>query len=152
MDHNYFLTNNILVKKQFNIDKVDNILEFLIILYQRLDISIIKWKNFLEYFTVEIAKNTKKNKKQGFQNVEDFLIQFYSNMDTVKEKINNNEKVILVSTQIIEAGVDLDFEKVFSKKVFSKKFFQKKFSKIRIYKFTMFIYNTYILQMYKMCI
>ena len=87
-----------------NIDKVDNILEFLIILYQRLDISIIKWKNFLEYFTVEIAKNTKKNKKQGFQNVEDFLIQFYSNMDTVKEKINNNENKV-VTDWLLNGGL-----------------------------------------------
>lgn len=31
----------------------------------------------------------------------------------IKEKINKNEKVILISTQIIEAGVDLDFDIVY---------------------------------------
>jgi len=73
-----------------NLDKLDTVIDFLVIIYQRLDISIIQWKNFLEYFIVEITKNTKKNKK-GFQNMEDFLIQFYSSMDTLREKINANE-------------------------------------------------------------
>jgi CRISPR-associated endonuclease/helicase Cas3 len=30
-------------------------------------------------------------------------------IDTIKKKLNNNERVVLVSTQLIEAGVDIDF-------------------------------------------
>ncbi len=39
-------------------------------------------------------------------------LQRKARIRNMKHKINNGEKIIVVSTQVIEAGVDLDFEKV----------------------------------------
>jgi hypothetical protein len=69
------------------------IIEYLELLYSRIDITLFVWKQLLENILLE---SVKKNKKMKFENIETFLFQFIIHKDIIKEKLENNETKIIV--------------------------------------------------------
>jgi len=83
----YFLENYL--KKQDNIF----IVEYLELLYSRLEMDICIWKQLLKNLLLEFSK---KNKKNGFKNIEDFLLNVNYEKDRIQEKIEANDTKVIV--------------------------------------------------------
>lgn len=94
--------------------------------YQPLSVDSISDKIIEQNNSVLIVCNTKKKTKVLFERLKQKsaiqVLHLSTNMcqvhrmriiDDVKKKLNNGEKLILCSTQLIEAGVDIDFPIVF---------------------------------------
>lgn len=68
-----------------NIDKIINIIDYILIIYQTFDINIICWKMFLEEINIEINKK----KIKIFNKKEDFITNFNAEKYEFKEKLYN---------------------------------------------------------------
>jgi hypothetical protein len=71
-----------------------NFIECLELFYLRFDIEIDIWKKILEDVFLEISK---KNKKKGFENVEDFLLNLNIEKNDIQEKLENGETKSIVN-------------------------------------------------------
>ena len=67
--------------------------------------------------SVEFYKKLKENLKDGYKifylSTNVIPLQREERINTIRELLEKKERVILVSTQVVEAGVDLDFDKVY---------------------------------------
>jgi len=71
-----------------------NFIEFLELFYLRFDVEIDIWKKILQDVFIEI---TKKKKKKGFENVEDFLLKLNIEKNDIQEKLENGETKSIVN-------------------------------------------------------
>lgn len=88
--------------------------------------EIVKFalENAMNSGSCMVIVNTKESAKELYKECKDFQINIYhlsTNMcpahrlkvlKTIKQKLNSNEPLICISTQLIEAGVDIDFGSV----------------------------------------
>lgn len=114
---NYLEFNRVIIKdktklKPYSIDEIENLI---------IDESI-------ETNSIMLIANTRRavdiifNRIKNTEELKDYEIIMLSNnmcaahrmntINKVREKLNNNEKIVLVSTNLIEAGVDLSMSKV----------------------------------------
>jgi hypothetical protein len=71
-----------------------NFIECLELFYLRFDVEIETWKKILQDVFLEISK---KNKKKGFENVEDFLLKLNIEKNDIQEKLENSETKSIVN-------------------------------------------------------
>ena len=64
-------------------------------------------------FYEEIKRKIEKDYKIFYLSTNVIPLQREERIEKIKELLGKGEKVILVSTQVVEAGVDLDFDKVY---------------------------------------
>lgn len=76
-----------------NIDNMIFIIDYLEIVYQHINISYSSWNNLLQEFVLDISK---KNKKKGFENIEQFLLFFNLEKDIIQDNIDNNRFLCVV--------------------------------------------------------
>lgn len=79
------------------------IIEYIELLYSRLDINLLVWKQFLENIILEPVKKNIKNK---FENNETFLLQLIIHKDIIQEKFEKNESKIIVKWLLFRNSID----------------------------------------------
>ena len=79
----YFLENFLK-----NVEKIERLLEPLEIIYQRLEINNILWKNILDELLLEVGK---RNKRKYNENINDFLLRFCFEKTAIQEKLDNDD-------------------------------------------------------------
>ena len=75
-----------------NIEKLERLIEPLEIMYQRLEINNVLWKNILEELLLEVGK---RNKRKYNEDLGDFLLRFCLERTAIQEKLDNDESAFL---------------------------------------------------------
>jgi hypothetical protein len=90
----YFLENFLK-----NVEKMEWLIEPLEIMYQRLEINNILWKNILEELLLELGK---RNKRKYNESINDFLLRFCFERTAIQEKLDNDESVFVVKWLLLQ--------------------------------------------------
>jgi hypothetical protein len=86
--------NKLLDSFMKNIDNLGPTIEYLDIVYQRINIPHSVWISLLEEVILDISK---KNKKKGFKDIESFLLYFNVEKGNIQDNINNNNLSTVVN-------------------------------------------------------